>query len=49
MKINELYLPNETITVNSYLRKCGVKDIEKFITVDNIEENTQPNPAMMGM
>ena len=31
MKIKELYDRNENITLNSYLTKCGVKDISEFI------------------
>ena len=31
MKIKELYGNNEVITLNSYLYKCGVKDISEFI------------------
>ena len=31
MKINELYDKDEDITLNSYLTKCGVKDISEFI------------------
>ena len=30
MKIKELYNKNETVTLNSYLEKCGVKDISEF-------------------
>ena len=37
MKINELYNKNEEITLNSYLTKCGVKDISKFIEANYIE------------
>lgn len=31
MKIKELYNNNEPITLNSYLEKCGVKDIKDFL------------------
>ena len=31
MKIIELYNDNEVIDLNSYLTKCGVKDVEEFI------------------
>ena len=31
MKIKELYDSNEVITLNSYLNKCGVKDISEFL------------------
>lgn len=30
MKIKELYSDNEIITTNSYLEKCGIKDIKEF-------------------
>lgn len=30
MKIKEIYNKNEKVTVESYLRKCGVKDINEF-------------------
>ena len=29
MQITELY-DNEPITINSYLSKCGVKDVEEY-------------------
>ena len=31
MKIKELYKDNEEITLNSYLNKCGVRDINEFL------------------
>lgn len=31
MKINEIFKNNEEITVNSYLEKCGVKNVKEFI------------------
>ena len=31
MKIKELYNKNEEITLNSYLTKCGVKDVNEFL------------------
>lgn len=31
MKINEIFKNNEEITVNSYLKKCGVKNVKEFI------------------
>ena len=31
MQVNELY-GNEPITVESYLEKCGVKDIKEYLT-----------------
>ena len=31
MKIKQLYKKNEAIDLNSYLTKCGVKDINEFI------------------
>lgn len=31
MKIKELYNSDEAITLNSYLTKCGVKDIDEFL------------------
>ena len=31
MKIKELYNKGEEITLNSYLTKCGVKDINEFL------------------
>ena len=31
MKINEIFKDNEEITVNSYLKKCGVKNVKEFI------------------
>ena len=37
MKIKELYNKNEEITLNSYLTKCGVKDISEFIEANYIE------------
>ena len=31
MKINEIFKNNEEITVNSYLKKCGVENVKEFI------------------
>ena len=31
MKIKTLYQDNEEITLESYLKKCGIDDIEEFI------------------
>lgn len=31
MKINEIFKDNEEITINSYLKKCGVKNFKEFI------------------
>lgn len=31
MKINEIFKNNEEITIDSYLRKCGIKNIKEFI------------------
>ena len=35
MKINEIYLSKENITVESYLKKFGINDIENFIEPDS--------------
>ena len=31
MKINTLYEPNEKITIDSYLKKCGVVDTNEYL------------------
>lgn len=31
MKINEIFKDNEEITIDSYLKKCGVKNVKEFI------------------
>ena len=31
MKIKQLYKKDEAINLDSYLTKCGVKDIEEFL------------------
>lgn len=31
MKVNNIYKENETVTLENYLTKCGVKDIKEFI------------------
>lgn len=31
MKINEIFKDNEEITINSYLKKCGIKNVKEFI------------------
>lgn len=40
MKIKSLYEPNEEITIDSYLQKCGVEDVENYtkaLTVEPID------------
>lgn len=39
MKIKELYSDDEKITIKSYLKKCGVKDVDKYIKCNTLEDN----------
>jgi hypothetical protein len=40
MKINQLYSSISDISIESYLQKCGVDDIESYLKGNSIEPTT---------
>jgi len=43
MKIKQLYSDIKDISIESYLQKCGVEDIESYLKGNSIEPTTNYN------
>jgi hypothetical protein len=37
MKVHNLFTPNETITLENYLSKCGIQDTQKYLKCNTVE------------
>ena len=48
MEVKAVFKENEDITIEEYLKKCGVENVEKYLkinTIDNSEDYISINKA----